>query len=433
MKIKLVVEHEGQSQELLATRISMEDWPDFFKYAELWAWGFVMTSGRAIMKFLWETYAENKVKGKRRNGYREISALTVFGKVRATLPRPRKGKTIRPPRTSFMIEYLGAYLSAFFTYRQVSGLFRVFLGQNIGKWRTWSGTQRIVKRLRARKVSLSNLPHPAKNLVIQADGTGVKIRVRAQKDRGLETKLPVRRKTTSPRYRVVTKELKLGMVYTERTKNGKSRYALKNRFIYGALAGADEFSEAFAREVYRIYRPQLNETRGVVLGDGASWIENMKETFFPFARFQLDIWHINKRLKELFYGWEEPVSESIKLLYDGDKQGFFRVLKTSFRSIPNTSSKEKEGFYGYMLFLHKNWESIVGFRKEKGVLRKPSSQAVEKQMDLFVKRRFKGQGMHWSEEGLSNLLYMRALMINEGLAPWMNPCRKKLYSIGVRG
>ena len=232
---------------------------------------------------------------------------------------------------------------------------------------------------------------------------------------------------------MVNSELKLGVVSTGNVKRDKNRLALKDRFIYALLAEADEFSRSFANEIYGIYGPELGKTMGAVLGDGASWIENMRDTWFPFARYQLDLWHIRRRLTELFHGWEEPVSEAMKLLYGDRKDDFFGALRENHVSIPNLSAEEKEDFYGYMVYLRRNWESVVGFVNQDGPLRKFSSQGVEKQMDVFVKRRFKGQGMHWTPRGLNNLLYMRSLIVNKGLVPWMNPSPEELYSIGVRG
>lgn len=433
MKLKLVAETDGQSHELLVSQISIEDGPDFFKHTELQAWSFIMTSGRAIIRFIWESWAKERMAGLRRNGYRPVEVLTVFGKVNLNIPRPRKGNLPPVPRVSFMMDFLYTYLAAFFPYRQVRGLIRVLLGHKITRWKAWSGTQKAINKLKEKGISSDSFAHPAEALIIQADGTGVKIRVKETERLETRTGLKGETKQKPKRYRVVTRELKLGVVSTGTAKAGRGRQGLADRFIYGSLDEANEFSESFAMEVYRIYGPQMGKTRGVVIGDGAAWIENMRNTYFPFARHQLDLWHIAKRLAELFHGWDEPVSEAMKLLQEGRKDELFRYLRNRYESIPNLSRKEKEDFYGYMVYLRKNWSHLVGFIHEEGPLRKSSSQGVEKHMDVFVKRRFKGQGMHWSPEGLNKLIYMRCLVINKGLAPWMNPSQEELYSIGVRG
>ena len=119
MKLKLVAETGGQSHELLASQISIEDGPDLFKHTELQAWRFIMASGRAIIRFIWESWAEERMSGLRRNGYRPVKVLTVFGGVNLSIPRPRRGNLPPVPRVSSMMDFLHAYLAAFFPYRQV--------------------------------------------------------------------------------------------------------------------------------------------------------------------------------------------------------------------------------------------------------------------------------------------------------------------------
>ena len=87
-----------------------------------------MAAGRAILRFLWTAWAEEKVKTARRNGYRVVRVLTIFGRFHLTCPRPRRGSLPPIPKLSPMVEFLYGYLTAFFTYREVKGLFRVFLG-----------------------------------------------------------------------------------------------------------------------------------------------------------------------------------------------------------------------------------------------------------------------------------------------------------------
>lgn len=147
----------------------------------------------------------------------------------------------------------------------------------------------------------------------------------------------------------------------------------------------------------------------VILSDGATWIRNIKEEFFPDAQQILDLFHLKENVytffkfifnnEELSYNkWSEEVCN---MLEDGEFEKALQKIE-KFKSI-----KLKPGcvnLYGYILN-NKNNINYPQYRKNGFFV---GSGAIESGNKVVLQNRLKLPGMRWNTQTAQYVLSLKA-------------------------
>jgi len=214
-------------------------------------------------------------------------------------------------------------------------------------------------------------------------------------------------------------EMKLGVMYSgkelESRRAKRKRYRLKEKVLYGGVEGAEEFGEKlFLAGEGRLSLSLAQHILGI--GDGASWIPDLVggETFKGV--YQLDWWHLERRIREAFPGQPALAGEIMGHIRRGEAEKARSLLR--LRKVVVKGEEERvEALLGY---LEENWHGLYGSRSLRGQVAAQKvlvvgSGAIEKNIEVVIGRRFKGRGMSWSRRGAHHLLKLR-LMVLDGRA-----------------
>lgn len=208
-------------------------------------------------------------------------------------------------------------------------------------------------------------------------------------------------------------EVRVGVLFSGKERESPSakhqRYRLKERICYGGVEPASDFGERlFLTGEARL---GLSHARHLLLvGDGAEWIEALAGHARWQATYQLDWWHLFHALHRTFPDRPDLVRDLKRALYRGDAKRLLHLVQLAHvhgqgdpkrvASLETYLRSNQQGFYGARR-LRPNLSAQAKLVAVEG------SGAIEKQMDLAVGRRFKGQGMRWTRRGANRLLKLR--------------------------
>lgn len=219
-------------------------------------------------------------------------------------------------------------------------------------------------------------------LYIQVDGTGVNDR---------ETKEWM--------------ECKVGASFSQKVLISKDRFWLMDKRSYASIEDAESFGEKFFLDC--IEQGVLKAKKVFFIGDGARWIRNLKENYFPDAIGVLDIWHLERELKNALGEERRALVEELKgLAFEGKVK---EIMKALMREGSREKDPEKvKRIADVMDYIRSNSDWIENIPKVDGYGTGP----VEKTVDITVARRFKKRGMSWYKGGANPLLRLRLLKLN---------------------
>jgi len=209
------------------------------------------------------------------------------------------------------------------------------------------------------------------------------------------------------------RENKLGEVFTTDDiyywldKHGKKQHTLKRKEYVSYIGTADEFKKHLFACAIRNGYGKYEET--VLLGDGATWIRNMKEELFPDAQQILDYYHlcenVNKYAKHVFKmnearykPWADQICEALKA---GDYQKVLCELGK-----PNCK-RDKGCPVNLRNYIENNLCNIdYPTYIAKGYF--IGSGAIESGNKTVLQQRLKQAGMRWNVESAQPLLTLKA-------------------------
>jgi len=357
----------------------------------------------------------------------ERSLLSRFGEVRFLRTQvfcPVEGRWwymldqllgLRPyQRVTPWVERRGTELATLYPYRQAAGLLSQEIGHELSHRTLHNWVQREGKRLEEEEAKeWERLWEEGvieggerEIVVIETDATSI----HAQ---GEETD---------------NLEVKVGLLYSGKELESRTakqkRYRLKEKRLYATLKGAESFGEG----LYLTATRNLGVERAkhlLLLGDGASWIRSLWEMHFSRAIYQLDHWHLRRKLGGLEPQDSRWVEDMMELLRRGELERVKRLLRSRGRVEPQKGEKIEQ----VINYLEENNEAIFGVKALEGKVEAKEvlvvgSGAVEKSIDLLICRRFKGRGMSWSRRGANYLLLVKLLREDvEAWEAWWNPSR----------
>ena len=219
-------------------------------------------------------------------------------------------------------------------------------------------------------------------------------------------------------------EVKVGCLYrdTPPSKPGSiaSTRTSSLRYVASRTDAVDFGSQWFdLATTSGIYQDETDTEEVVVIGDGAAWIWNLSEEYFPGAVEIVDYMHAKSHLYEsakLAYGETEPVSaKKVKkwvaatesVLYAGDIQEVIaRICALGIGDASVAESLQKHARYFQKHAHRMQYQTFV----EKGY--HIGSGVIESACKHVVAERCKQAAMRWSTTGINAILFWRCLLKN---------------------
>ena len=214
-----------------------------------------------------------------------------------------------------------------------------------------------------------------------------------------------------------TKEAKVGVVFWEadHVKVSAKRKEIRRREYVGTL----DSRKAFADQLFKCYATVVKQTpcQVVVLGDGAKWIWEMADEYYPKAIQILDFYHVSEYVwdvaRELYpdeskrqHKWVKPQLKRLRASRWKDVVESLRFLKGS-SALTKTVQDLKR-------YLENNADRIDYKRyQELGLM--IGSGVVESSNRRVVTQRLKQSGMHWSVKGAEAVIALRACYLSSSL------------------
>jgi Uncharacterised protein family (UPF0236) len=210
-----------------------------------------------------------------------------------------------------------------------------------------------------------------------------------------------------------TREVKLGCIFTQIgvTSDGYPVREAESTTYVGGIINA----ESFGREVYNESTNRKSEQarRLCIIGDGAAWIWNIAEEYFPGAIQIVDLYHAREHYWNVARSFYNEGSKMLNLwtenrrkeLEAGNARKVIKAIKRlKSRTCSQRSVVETEIAY---FNKHKNRMRYNYFRKNKLFV---GSGVLEAGCKSVIGQRLKQSGMHWSLGGANSVIALRCCM-----------------------
>lgn len=193
-------------------------------------------------------------------------------------------------------------------------------------------------------------------------------------------------------------------------RRGSREVKLSDKSLYASVSPMAQFGPKARRHRDHHYG---FEAKGVILSDGDEGLERLREKHFPGEPWLLDRWHIDKRLKAVAGEDGEALRRMRRALYRADSEGLLKELAACESQADPRHFSEA---FGYVLGNREGidaWNEIpkslrtTRGRREAAI--KFGTGGVEKNIEVFLNRRFKGQGRSWNPERAGYLASLRWL------------------------
>lgn len=212
-----------------------------------------------------------------------------------------------------------------------------------------------------------------------------------------------------------TREAKLGCVFTQTTldENGKPVRDEASTTYAGRIETAEEFGKDLYAEVGR--RELLRAKRQIVLGDGAIWIWELAEEYFPEAIQIIDLYHAREHVWKVgyaLYGEKSKAMESWvqKRIRELD-QGDIGSIRNAFRRAKPSSEGGRQTVQTELEFFRKNQKRMQYAQfKSQGLF--VGSGVIEAGCKTVIGQRLKQSGMQWTVDGANSIITLRCCLLS---------------------
>ena len=246
---------------------------------------------------------------------------------------------------------------------------------------------------------------PVRILYVQMDGTGV----------------PVVKKETAGRHGKAdgqpahTREVKLGCVFTQTTwdQEGFPIRDPDSTTYTGAVETAEEFGKRIYLEAWN--RGWSRAEKKVAMGDGAEWIWNLAEQYFPGAVQIVDLYHARQHLWELarkLHPNDEVRQKAwMKVHQRHLDKGKIEKLVSALRSISPSNAEMVEKIRIEADYFERNTERMryPTFRSQHLFV---GSGVIEAGCKTVIGSRLKQSGMFWTVRGANAIIALRCCYLN---------------------
>jgi hypothetical protein len=266
----------------------------------------------------------------------------------------------------------------------------------------------------------------APTLYLSMDGTGVPMR---------KSEL-VGRQGKQPDGSAKTREAKLCTIWSAESLDERGHpirdpgsISYSAAIESAANRDTDETPSQFAERVLReARRRQFDQAqRQVILGDGAAWIWNLADMYFPEAVQIVDRFHAKKYLSDVsksVYGAQSDLGKQwAKRRHDELDDGRIVSVLRALRRHREHSDLARQCI-GYIK-TNRHRLCYPDFEAD-GLC--TSSAVVESGCKLVVASRFKGCGMHWSVAGANAILALRSFRLSGRFEDfWERKSQRRLF------
>lgn len=242
-------------------------------------------------------------------------------------------------------------------------------------------------------------------LYVQIDGTGVPVVKTETEDR----------KGKVDGLLAHTREVKLGCVFTQ-TKWDQEGYPLRDpdsTTYVGAIETAEQFGKCIYLEAWK--RGWSRALKKVVMGDGAEYIWNIADQYFPQATQIVDIYHAREHLWDLarkLYPNEE-VRQKRWTMRQQDRldNGKIEKLVVSLRSIDTPQAELAEAIRIEATYFEKNADRMryPDFRRQHLFI---GTGVMEAGCKTVIGSRLKQSGMFWTVRGANAIIALRCCCLS---------------------
>lgn len=155
------------------------------------------------------------------------------------------------------------------------------------------------------------------------------------------------------------------------------------------------------------------DVEGIVMSDGDEGLEYMRERVFAGEVWMLDRWHVDKRLKSLCGEDTEALKRMRRALYRANSEALLAEIAAVEPQVDAESFRES---FGYVLGNREGIDSLhlipkklrTAHGRQEPVV-KVGTGGVEKNIEVMINRRFKGQGRSWNPRRANYLAALRWL------------------------
>jgi len=285
-------------------------------------------------------------------------------------------------------------------YRPAARSLSRWIGQPLGHGLVWACVQFYGAR---RVLELEKLPQPPERpmkvpaLISEVDSTWLKAQRRRSRALG-GRHFPVY----------------LGLHYTGRVRRYRARDShsvrLQNKHLLASAAPLAQFGGRFQREGLRHFQAPLH----VILSDGDQGLEWMRQRLFPGSLWLLDRWHIAQAVRSFVTHHQAQYRQIMAPVWQADSEAVLEALRQS--PLRHQRPQEFQALFGYILGNREGidaWKNLPpSLRRSTGStppVLKCGSGAVEKNIEVSLNRRFKGQGRSWNPQCAEHLLQLKLL------------------------
>ncbi len=212
----------------------------------------------------------------------------------------------------------------------------------------------------------------------------------------------------------VTREVKLGCVFTQTTTNEEG-FPIRDP-ASTSYVGAIETAEIFGWRLYAeaVRRGLHRAGRVVVLGDGALWIRNLAEHHFPQATHIVDLYHVREHVSDLskILGGSEPaqVAERRKRWWTALDAGDIEAILDNAKEEGLPEDPEKREAAEIQLAYLDNNRERMRYAKFRALGLFVGSGVVEAGCRTVIGQRLKQSGMEWSVRGANAIIALRCTL-----------------------
>jgi hypothetical protein len=242
-------------------------------------------------------------------------------------------------------------------------------------------------------------------LYVQVDGTGVPV----------VKKETVGRQGKTEGQPAHTREAKLGCAFTQTTWDQEG-YAIRDpdsTTYVGAIETAEEFGKRIYLEAWK--RGWSRAEKKVVMGDGAEWIWNLADQYFPGATQIVDLFHARQHLwdlaRKLHPNDESGQRRWMMIHQDLLDNCKIKKLVTSLRSIETPSAELAEKLRIEAEYFRRNARRMryPKFRRQHLFV---GTGVIEAGCKTLIGSRCKQSGMFWTVRGANAILALRCCQFN---------------------
>jgi len=248
---------------------------------------------------------------------------------------------------------------------------------------------------------------PVPILYVQIDGTAVPV----------VKKETVGRQGKADGQPAHTREAKLGCVFTQTTWDRKKGYAIRDAdstTYVGAIETAEEFGKRIYLEAWN--RGWSRAEKKVLMGDGAEWIWNLAQQYFPGAVQIVDLYHARQHLWDIARLLHpHDAGEQKAWIKDHQKRlldkGKIEKLVEALRDIRTVNPQVMERIHTEAAYFERNADRMryPKFRRQHLFV---GSGVIEAGCKTVIGSRLKQSGMFWTVRGANAILSLRCCQLN---------------------